>query len=67
MPQLNWQKSSFSDGAGANCLELAISPADGTIRLRESDAPGVILTTTPALLASFLAGVKAGAYDRLAG
>ncbi|MCZ4120749.1 DUF397 domain-containing protein [Streptomyces sp. H39-S7] len=59
MPQLNWQKSSFSDGAGANCLELAISPADVTILLRESDAPGVILTTTRTRLADLLTRIKA--------
>ncbi|MDJ0345327.1 DUF397 domain-containing protein [Streptomyces sp. H10-C2] len=43
----------------ANCLELAVSPSDGTIRLRESDAPGVVLTTTRARLAALLARIKA--------
>ncbi|MEU3461710.1 DUF397 domain-containing protein [Streptomyces sp. NPDC006733] len=62
MPQLGWQKSSFSTDQ-ANCLELAISPADGTIRLRESDAPGVILTTTRTRLADLLARIKADAVS----
>ncbi|WP_415925570.1 DUF397 domain-containing protein [Streptomyces sp. ME19-01-6] len=37
MPTPHWRKSSFS-GEGNNCLNLA-SAADGTIRLRESEAP----------------------------
>jgi hypothetical protein len=43
MPEPNWQKSSFSGGPEQNCLYLAPAP-DGTIRLRESDTPDVILT-----------------------
>ena len=42
MPELHWQKSSFSSEA-SNCLELATAP-DGTIHLRESDAPAIMLT-----------------------
>ena len=34
MPELHWQKSSFSSEA-SNCVELAASP-DGTIRLRSN-------------------------------
>ncbi|MBI0385198.1 DUF397 domain-containing protein, partial [Streptomyces albiflaviniger] len=26
MSDLTWQKSSFSDGAGPNCMELAVAP-----------------------------------------
>ncbi|MFE2041554.1 DUF397 domain-containing protein [Streptomyces sp. NPDC059477] len=33
--------------------------------MRESDSPEVIVTTTPAKLAAFLAGVKAGEFDHL--
>ncbi|MEV8021751.1 DUF397 domain-containing protein [Streptomyces sp. NPDC086554] len=37
-----WQKSSFSGpGDGNECVELAF--LDGTLLLRESDAPGRIL------------------------
>ncbi|MGW0572595.1 DUF397 domain-containing protein [Streptomyces tauricus] len=53
MPELNWQKSSFSGGPQGNCLYIAAAP-DGTLRLRESAAPGVILTTEPQALAGLL-------------
>ncbi|MFF1440756.1 DUF397 domain-containing protein [Streptomyces sp. NPDC058295] len=54
----NWQKSSFSGGSdGNNCLELTSTTADA-LRLRESDSPTTILTTTPAALAQFLSGIR---------
>ncbi|WP_435056471.1 DUF397 domain-containing protein [Streptomyces noursei] len=56
-----WQKSSFS-GEGAQCLYVA-APDSDTIKLRESDDPDVILTTTPANLKAFILGVKAGEFD----
>lgn len=63
---LHWQKSSYSSNMdGDHCVELA--KAGAVAHLRESDAPDVVLTTTPTLLASFIAGVKAGTYDRLTG
>ncbi|SHI12730.1 DUF397 domain-containing protein [Streptomyces sp. 3214.6] len=51
--QLTWQKSSFSGGPQGECLYLAPTP-DGTIRLRESDTPDVILSTTQETLAGLL-------------
>ncbi|MEV7287724.1 DUF397 domain-containing protein [Streptomyces sp. NPDC093252] len=61
---LHWQKSSFStDAEDTNCLELAMH--GGEILLRESEDPESIVTTTPAKLAAFLAGVKAGEFDYL--
>jgi hypothetical protein len=65
MPEaINWQKSSFS-GADNNqaCIELA--PVDGSIRMRESDDPHVIVTTSAEKLRAFILGVKAGEYDHL--
>ncbi|MFG2842960.1 DUF397 domain-containing protein [Kitasatospora sp. NPDC048296] len=59
-----WQKSSFS-GDTANCIYLAAAP-DGAVKIRESDDPDVILTTSPDKLRAFLRGVKAGEFDRLA-
>ncbi|KOU62191.1 hypothetical protein ADK57_25350 [Streptomyces sp. MMG1533] len=53
MPELTWQKSTFSGGPQGECLYLATAP-DGTIRLRESDTPHVILTTAPAGLAALI-------------
>ncbi|MBT2416924.1 DUF397 domain-containing protein [Streptomyces sp. ISL-22] len=58
MSELNWQKSSFSGAPEQNCLYVATAP-DGTIRLRESDTPDVILTTAPEGLAALLRTLKA--------
>lgn len=58
MPELAWQKSTFSGGPEGECLYLAPTP-DGTIRLRESDTPDVILATTSATLAGLLHHIKA--------
>ncbi|WP_380282069.1 DUF397 domain-containing protein [Kitasatospora purpeofusca] len=59
-----WQKSSFS-GDAANCIYLAAAP-DGAIKIRESDEPDVVVTTTPDSLRAFIGGVKAGDFDHLA-
>ncbi|MFI5796779.1 DUF397 domain-containing protein [Streptomyces sp. NPDC051677] len=58
MPELDWQKSSFSGGPESNCLYLAPTP-DGTIRLRESDTPDVILATTQETLTGLLRHLRA--------
>ncbi|MEV0253215.1 DUF397 domain-containing protein [Streptomyces sp. NPDC050732] len=53
-----WQKSSFSgSGDGNACVEVAST--DNHIRLRESDEPGVELTTAPATLNQLLRTIKA--------
>ncbi|MPY63658.1 DUF397 domain-containing protein [Streptomyces spongiae] len=57
MPELTWQKSTFSGGPQGECLYLATAP-DGTLRLRESDAPDVILAAAPEGLAALLLHVK---------
>ncbi|WP_411079954.1 DUF397 domain-containing protein [Streptomyces sp. cmx-18-6] len=61
---INWQKSSFSGpDDNQSCIELA--PVDGLIKLRESDDPHVIVTTSTTKLRAFLLGVKAGEFDHL--
>ncbi|MFE6690256.1 DUF397 domain-containing protein [Streptomyces sp. NPDC057743] len=61
---INWQKSSFSGpDDNQSCLELA--PVDGEIKMRESDDPDVIVTTSVAKLRAFVLGVKAGEFDHL--
>jgi hypothetical protein len=60
MPQLTWQKSSFSTGGEGNCVELAATPTFDRIHLRESDQPATIATATPHALANLLHAVKAG-------
>nr|WSY54515.1 DUF397 domain-containing protein [Streptomyces sp. NBC_00886] len=44
MPNHVWQKSTYSPDA-SNCVYVA-APDPNTIRLRESDTPDTILTTT---------------------
>lgn len=56
MAPLIWQKSSFS-GEAANCVNVAAAP-DGTLRLRESDDPDVMLTANRAGLSALLASIK---------
>jgi hypothetical protein len=63
MRRVNWQKSSFSGGTTGNeCVEIAAD--GGAIRLRESDAPAAVVTTTPQALAALIRAVKADASHR---
>ncbi|MFD5258846.1 DUF397 domain-containing protein [Streptomyces bobili] len=61
MPTLDWQKSSYS-GDGSNCVDVASSPA-GTVHLRESDNPEVVLTTTAPRLHTFICALKERKWD----
>ncbi|GHE27411.1 DUF397 domain-containing protein [Streptomyces capitiformicae] len=63
MPQLTWQKSSFSGGGEGSCVELAAATAT-LIHLRESDRPYEITTVAPQALACLLHMVKAGTLKR---
>ncbi|TKA10065.1 DUF397 domain-containing protein [Actinacidiphila oryziradicis] len=63
MSPIEWQKSSYSSGEGSNCLYVAITPG-GTIGLRESDDPDVIVTTTPTGFRSLIATIKTGEFDQ---
>ncbi|WP_330304793.1 MULTISPECIES: DUF397 domain-containing protein [unclassified Streptomyces] len=63
MPQLTWQKSSFSGGGEGECVELAAA-ASRRIHLRESDRPHAIATTTPHTLAGLLGALKTGRIAR---
>jgi hypothetical protein len=58
-----WRKSSFSNGTGGNCVEVADLP-DGGRTVRDSkDRSGPVLRFTPAEWAAFTAGVRAGEFD----
>ncbi|OIJ95109.1 DUF397 domain-containing protein [Streptomyces sp. MUSC 14] len=59
---IQWRKSSYSEQSG-NCIEVAV--VDGQVLVRESDEPGVVVRTTRAKLAAFVAGAKAGEFDDL--
>jgi len=57
MPELNWQKSTFSGGPEGECLNIATAP-DGTLRLRESDTPDETLHTAQRSVAALLRHIK---------
>ncbi|MFI6489334.1 DUF397 domain-containing protein [Streptomyces sp. NPDC050564] len=57
MQTIHWQKSTYS-GDSSNCVYVAAT-ATGTVHLRESDEPHVILTTTRARLRDLIGTLKA--------
>lgn len=63
-----WRKSNFSGSGGTgggNCVELASLP-NGTIALRNSNHPEAgALAFTPAEIAAWIKGCKAGDFDDL--
>jgi Domain of unknown function (DUF397) len=64
MSDIQWQKSSHSTNNGESaCVELARTAT--TLLLRESDAPDLIATATPARARSLLLAVKRGAFESL--
>jgi len=61
---VRWRKSRRSSAEG-NCVELAELPGN-SIAVRNSRQPdGPVLHYTPAEMAAFIAGVKAGEFDDL--
>ncbi|MFJ8507175.1 DUF397 domain-containing protein [Streptomyces avermitilis] len=56
MTELNWQKSTYSEAA-SSCVYLATTPT-GTILLRESDEPEVVLSTGPRQLSTLIAVLR---------
>ncbi|WP_329532778.1 DUF397 domain-containing protein [Streptomyces sp. NBC_01450] len=62
MTELNWQKSTYSEAA-SSCVYLAATPA-GTILLRESDEPEVVLTTGPGQLCALIAILRSRNHAR---
>lgn len=60
---VTWHKSSYSNGSGGACLEVA--EVDGRHRaVRDSKHPtGPALTFTAAEWSAFTAGVRAGEFD----
>ena len=66
MSNVEWIKSSAS-AANGNCVEMA-NFASGDIRVRDSKDPdGPALSFEPDVFALFLADVKHGDFDALAG
>lgn len=60
---LDFRKSSFSNGQGGNCVEVART-ADGGRAVRHSKNPdGGVIFYTPGEWEAFVQGVKAGEFD----
>ena len=58
-----WQKSTFSNGNGGNCVEVARN-LPHVVAVRDSKDPdGPKLTVSREMWQSFTASVKAGRYD----
>ncbi len=59
-----WHKSSYSNGSGGNCTEVAELP-DGSRAVRDSKdhGRGPMLIFTAAEWRAFLLGVRAGEFD----
>lgn len=52
---LRWFKSSYSDGGGGQCVEVAPCPHATAIHIRDSKNPGgPVLTVTAAAWSSFV-------------
>ncbi|MDX2394112.1 DUF397 domain-containing protein [Streptomyces sp. DK15] len=54
-PEAAWQKSSYSDGTGNNCVEVAVLDHNDTIYVRDSkDIDGPALHLGPAQFAGLI-------------
>ncbi|NJQ15232.1 DUF397 domain-containing protein [Streptomyces bohaiensis] len=63
-PALSWHKSSYSDGAGGNCLETSDGLA-GVMSVRDSkNLAGPTLAVPTGAFAAFVNGVKSGSLHR---
>ncbi|WP_322752383.1 DUF397 domain-containing protein [Frankia sp. Cas3] len=59
----DWRKSSYSNGAGGMCVEVAV--ADEGVFVRDSKNPsGPVLAFTGGEWEAFLAGARDGEFDR---
>ncbi|WP_327727941.1 DUF397 domain-containing protein [Streptomyces sp. NBC_00487] len=63
MSDFSWQKSSFSEGGAANCVEIAAATTS-RVHLRESATPETVIATTSAALHAFLGGIKGETLGR---
>ncbi|MEU0274390.1 DUF397 domain-containing protein [Streptomyces sp. NPDC006307] len=64
MPAYHWRKSSYS-GDASNCVCVAVVP-DGTVRLRDSKVPDILVAVRAEALRGFVEAVVAGQLVRRA-
>jgi len=63
LSRASWYKSTFSNGSGGNCVEVARN-LPGIVAVRDSkDRSGLVLAFTPAEWEAFTAGVRDGEFD----
>lgn len=63
LSRANWRKSSFSNGNGGNCVEVA-SNLPGIVAVRDTkDQTGPALIFTTAEWQAFVGGVRAGEFE----
>ncbi|MFE0690234.1 DUF397 domain-containing protein [Streptomyces xiamenensis] len=60
MTEYRWQKSSFSEHDGNNCVEIAV--VGSGIALRESDEPGRVIQADPVAFRALTGWIKAGRW-----
>lgn len=60
---LEWKRSSKCDNSSGNCVEVAFLPG-GVVALRDSKNPTPVQTYDRDEWDTFLAGAKAGEFDR---
>jgi hypothetical protein len=62
-----WRKSSYSNGSGGSCVEVAViaaTPAESGIAVRDSKDPhGPALTFTARQWSAFTAAIKSREFD----
>ncbi|MGV9263186.1 Scr1 family TA system antitoxin-like transcriptional regulator [Kitasatospora sp. NPDC003701] len=64
-PPRDWKTSTYSQGDGGECVEVAanVAATEGVVPVRDSkDRQGPVLEPTTAAWAAFLAGVRAGDF-----
>ena len=60
---LTFRKSTFSNGQGGNCVEVAELPDGGTAVRHSKNPTGPVIEYTAAEWKAFIEGVKAGEFD----
>jgi hypothetical protein len=58
----NWHKSSYSGGAGENCIEQGVRPADGAVGVRDTKkgAASPVLSFGGGAWSAFVSDVASG-------